>query len=105
MIEHMLKPHYHVEVVSSSIDALEVAARKKFDAVLMDINLGHGKDGVDTMHDLRSRPAYQQTPVIALTAYAMPGDAQQFLDKGFDDYLSKPFKRDRLLGALARNLC
>ena len=105
MIEHMLSPHYDVEVAANSRDALTAAAHTRFDAILMDINLGDGKDGVDTMRDLRTVAAYQHVPVIAVTAYAMPGDAQQFLDKGFDDYLSKPFQSERLLGTLARNLC
>ena len=105
MIERMLSPHYDVAVAANSSDALKAAAHTRFDAILMDINLGDGKDGVDTMRDLRTVAAYQHVPVIAVTAYAMPGDAQQFLDKGFDDYLSKPFQSERLLGTLARNLC
>ena len=104
MIEQMLAPHYHVESVASGSDALEAATNQRFDAVVMDINLGAGKDGVDTMNDLRNAPAYRHVPFIALTAYALPGDETQFLEKGFDDYLSKPFKCERLLHLLAKNL-
>jgi CheY-like chemotaxis protein len=54
------------------------------------------------MRRLRELPRYAQTPMVACTAYAMPGDEEQFLEAGFDAYLAKPFRAEDLLSALER---
>jgi CheY-like chemotaxis protein len=51
------------------------------------------------MRELRSMPTYRTTPIIAATAYALPGDRDRFLEMGFSAYLSKPFTADELLEA------
>ena len=44
--------------------------------------------------------AYTYAPILAVTAYALPGDEERFIEAGFDAYLPKPFTRDQLLWAL-----
>ena len=66
----------------------------------MDINLGTQETGVDVLHRIRERAAYRTTPVIAVTAYALPGDRERFLEEGFDDYIGKPFTRQQLFRLL-----
>lgn len=69
-------------------------------ALLLDINL-HGKNrGVEIMRDLRANPKYQPLRIVAFTAHSQPGQREQFLKEGFDDYLSKPFKKKDLLAKL-----
>jgi len=53
-----------------------------------------------------SMPAYQhpKIPIIALTAYAMSGDREKFLDAGMDDYISKPVDGSELLRVLEKNI-
>jgi CheY-like chemotaxis protein len=53
-----------------------------------------GMDGVAAAKEIKSKPAYKNTPVIALTAYAMKGDRERFLEAGFNDYISKPIDVD-----------
>jgi two-component system sensor histidine kinase BarA len=49
-------------------------------------------------------PAHASTPVVALTARAMPGDREELIKAGFDDYLSKPFTGTRLKEVIAKVL-
>ena len=105
LLADLLGAHFAIETAANSREASAAVRRRRYDAVLMDINLGVGSlDGIATMHDLRRRPAYREVPIIALTACAMPGDEQRFREAGFDDYLSKPFKRQQLLHLLRRRL-
>ncbi len=75
-----------------------------FDAVLVDINLGGGFSGIDLLAALRTLPIYHEVAIAALTAYALPGDRERFLEMGFDAYLRKPFTADELLEFIAQLL-
>jgi two-component system, cell cycle response regulator DivK len=70
-------------------DALELAAEHAPDLVLMDSQLP-GIDGAETLRRLRGDERTAWMCVVALTAQAMAGDRERFLDAGFDDYISKP---------------
>ena len=69
-----------------------------FDIILMDINLPEPWDGVklkDRIQELFL--PYRSIPFIAQTAYAMQGDREKFLSKGFDEYISKPIIKNELI--------
>ena len=83
------------------VEALELARRQPFDLVLMDIQMP-GLDGIETTQRLRQLPGFARTPVVALTAHAMLGDRQRFLDAGMDDYLAKPIEEAELVRVLGR---
>ncbi|MCA1986562.1 MAG: PAS domain S-box protein [Desulfovibrio sp.] len=72
-----------------------------FDAILMDIQMP-GLDGVETMHRIRELhpDAAARTTFIALTAHAMAGDRERFLNSGFSHYLPKPVQVEELVVAL-----
>jgi CheY-like chemotaxis protein len=62
-------------------------------------------DGVETTKQIRSsKSKFKDTPIIALTAYAMAGDREKFVEKGMNDYIAKPVDKDQLLEVLNRNL-
>lgn len=70
-------------------EAIEIAAREVPDLILLDIQLP-GIDGLAVVKALRSMPVTKDIKTIALTAYAMKGDREMFLQKGFDGYIAKP---------------
>ena len=69
--------------------AMELAAEHQPNLVLMDIQLPD-IDGVEALGRLRADARTASIPVVALTAQAMHGDRERFLDAGFDAYISKP---------------
>jgi two-component system, cell cycle response regulator DivK len=81
--------------------AVELAAEHSPDLVLMDIQLPD-IDGVEALARLRRDERTASVPVVALTAQAMEGDRERFLDTGFDGYLSKPVNIADLLATVKR---
>ena len=80
---------YQCLSASEGAEGLEIAAREVPDLILLDIQLP-GIDGLSVVKSLRSMPLTKDIKTIALTAYAMKGDREMFLEKGFDGYIPKP---------------
>jgi PAS domain S-box-containing protein len=90
------------DVASDGREALEALANRTYDAVMMDCQMPV-MDGYEATAELRRREGSERhTPVIAMTAHAMKGDAERCLAAGMDDYVAKPMRRELLLEALAR---
>jgi signal transduction histidine kinase/DNA-binding response OmpR family regulator len=81
--------------------ALDAIAAQRFDAVLMDVQMPE-LDGVETVKAIRAQEHLASLPVIAMTAHAMLGDRERFLDCGMSDYIAKPIDEEQLLAVLAR---
>ena len=77
-------------------DAVALALSQAPAVVLMDVQLP-GIDGVEALARLRADERTASIPVVALTAQAMYGDGERFLEAGFDGYLSKPVDLVELL--------
>ncbi|WP_373008060.1 response regulator [Hyphomonas sp.] len=87
---------------SSGEEALAILANETVDFVLLDVHMP-GMDGPETLKHIReSHESWSIIPVIALTADAMTGDRERYLDMGMDDYLSKPILERELLTVLSR---
>ncbi len=80
-------------------EALDIAKRERLDLVLLDIQLP-GVDGLEVVKTLKSSDDTRNLKVIALTAYAMKGDKEMFLEQGFDGYIPKPVKMKEFLSAI-----
>jgi len=78
-------------------ESIKMVAEKKYDAIIMDINLGRGMDGLQATKVIREMPEYENVAILALTAFAMAGDREEFLTMGCTHYLSKPFTREELV--------
>lgn len=104
LVQHLLKLNYEVEAVPEGVAALQRVSSDAFDVLLVDINLGSGPNGVDLIHKIRTLDGMGHVPIVAVTAYALPGDRERFLEAGFDAYLSKPFTRQQLFDTLQRVL-
>ena len=83
--------------------ALDIlAAQEHFDVILMDIHMPE-MDGITAARKIRELPQPQcDTPIIALTANAMKGDREKYLDAGMNDYVSKPVDPVALAEAIER---
>src|ERR671926_1723662 len=95
---------HHVTAVTDGHAALEAAAGRPYDIVLLDVALGAGPTGHDVARMLRGRR--DVVPIIMLTALDSEADAVQGLEAGADDYVTKPFGlaelRSRIRAVLRR---
>lgn len=93
---HFIEDYCNVDAASNAKIALDLAQKKLYSLVLMDINLGTGKNGVQIAGELRTIEGYESVPIIAVTGYALPGDRDWLLSEGCTHYLPKPFSRSEL---------
>lgn len=99
-----LKNLFNIDEARNGQTALEKADNNQYDLILMDVNLGRGLTGIDITRNLKQRLNYANIPIIAITAFAMKGDKEEFLQAGFDHYLAKPFTREELRATIKKYL-
>jgi two-component system, sensor histidine kinase and response regulator len=91
-----------IAVANHGAEALQLLAGQDFDVVLMDVQMPV-MDGIEATAAIRASEKRDGThqPIVAITAHSMAGDRQRCLNAGVDQYVSKPFRRDQLLQAIA----
>ncbi len=101
VVEGLLKPtHIHIDTASSGSECLTMIADTYYDLIFMD-HMMPEMDGVETLQHIRSSDSpCVDTPIIILTANAIVGSREAYLEYGFDDYLSKPITGAALEGML-----
>jgi signal transduction histidine kinase/DNA-binding response OmpR family regulator/HPt (histidine-containing phosphotransfer) domain-containing protein len=93
---------YQADAVGDGAEALAALARAAYAAVLMDGQMP-SMDGFAATAEIRRREgAARHTPIIAMTAHAMPSDRAKYLAAGMDDYVAKPIRLEELEAALRR---
>ncbi|MEI6775783.1 MAG: response regulator [Chloroflexales bacterium] len=94
---------YCVVIARNGREALDVIAEARPDIILMDIQMPE-MDGLEATRRLRGIPDYKTTPIIALTALAMPGDRERCIAAGVTEYLTKPVSLKGLVDIIQRLL-
>ena len=90
---------FTVVIATDGEQGVAVAASEKPDLVLMDLSLPV-LDGWEATRRIKTAPETSRIPIIALSAHAMPGDAERALAAGCDDFDTKPVELPRLLAKI-----
>ncbi len=91
---------YKADIVANGLEVLQSLERQNYDVVFMDIKMPV-MDGLEATKIIRQR--WPNGPkIIAITAYALKGDHERFIEAGMDDYISKPVQKDDLAKALTK---
>lgn len=97
--------NFEVDIANNGLEAIALIEQKEYDIVLMDIQMPH-MGGIQATKIIREQAdkIKANIPIIALTANALIGDAEKYLAAGMNDYLSKPFEREKLFSKIADNV-
>ena len=95
-----MKELKNIQFAASFEEALPLLESQKFDFIVMDINLQGEYNGLDALKIIQQMSGFQNIPVIAVTAYVLPGDKEKFISTGFTDFISKPIFREKMLESL-----
>jgi len=95
---------YRADVVANGQEAIEALLRQPYDVVLMDGQMPE-MDGSEATRQIRQQiSANRQPHIIAMTADALQGDRERYLEAGMDDYISKPIRLEDLVRALTHTM-
>ncbi|MBK6604717.1 MAG: response regulator [Leptospiraceae bacterium] len=89
VIALLKKINVHADVAFNGVEVLELLKEKKYDIILMDIEMPE-MDGIEATVRIKSNANHKSIFVVALTAHAQTGERERILNHGFDDYLTKP---------------
>ena len=81
-----------------------MASARQYDAILIDINLGYGMNGIEATREIRHIVGYELTPIIAVTGYTMAEEMEQLYAAGCTKHISKPFDKQTLLRVVQETL-
>ena len=99
IVKHILeKKGVNVTIAQNGLEAIEKVKQKKFDLILMDVEMPL-LDGYETTDALRNELGIK-TPIIALTAHSISDGSQKFLDSGMNGFISKPFTLDNFCSSI-----
>jgi PAS domain S-box-containing protein len=92
-----------VAIANNGLEAVQLASLSTFDAILMDVQMPE-MDGISACQILRKNPAFDHTPIIAMTANVSPEYRQSCIAAGMSDFIGKPVQAEKLYQALMLGL-
>jgi CheY-like chemotaxis protein len=100
-LDELLKGEgYEIETVSSGAEALKKLDTNRYDLLMLDVIMPE-MDGFTLCKRVREKEAYQETPIVFLTAKSRDEDRLHGLEAGANLFLSKPISPDKLIGIVA----
>ena len=104
VIQSLLKmTKIRIDTASSGKEAIDLALKNPYDVIFID-HMMPDMDGIETLKALRKTDTGKDVPAVALTANAVSGAREMYLEAGFSDYLSKPVDGEKLEKLLAEML-
>jgi CheY-like chemotaxis protein len=87
---------YTILTATNGREGVVVAQRESPDVILMDLQMPN-MNGYEAVRQVKEVPALRGVPIIAVTAFAMVGDRDKILARGFDGYIAKPIAPERFV--------
>ena len=104
LMKDVLEAHgYKVAQATNGLDGLAMARQQVPDLIVIDIGLP-GMDGVEVTRSLKADAAVGTVPVLAVTAYAMPGNEERMRHAGCDAFMTKPLRFSEFVSKVERLL-
>lgn len=95
--DRLFKGEFNITCVPNGDDALIALENEKFDLVITDIKLEpNTMTGTELMKEIRTGKQGKDIKIIAVSSYSTPAETQQFLNEGFDRFISKPYSRETM---------
>ena len=90
------------EIANDGLEAVEMYKNSSYDLILMDENMPNmnGIEATKNILEYEKKNKQKHTPIVALTANALKGDRERFLECGMDEYLTKPLEKTKLINIL-----
>jgi signal transduction histidine kinase/ActR/RegA family two-component response regulator len=103
--ELLVRKSYNVTMVENGLKIFDVLENKKFDIILMDIQMPI-MDGLEATSIIREieKGTGRHIPIIGITAYAVKADKEKCISAGMDDYMSKPFVKEEFYRMIEKYL-
>ncbi len=100
-MELLEEGNFVVDIAQNGQEALRFVNEKKYDVVLMDMQMPV-MDGLDATREIRKNPAFSKLPIIAMTANAMISDREKCIEAGMNEHLPKPINPEDLFKLLLK---
>ena len=97
-----MKELKEIKFAVSFEEAIPMLDSDTFDFIVLDINLQGEYNGLDALKLIQKMPNYTNVPIIAVTAYVLPGDKEKFIATGFSDFISKPIFKEKMINSLMK---
>lgn len=99
--QYLEKSGYKADLASNGFEAVENASHIQYDLILMDVSMPE-MDGLEASRRIRTHGASKNTPIIALTAHALPEHKTKCLEAGMNDFLTKPLEKQKFLQTVSK---